>query len=108
MESWNWTYNIWCTPWINTLLFLIYVNDIHQSCNANILSFADDTTVYLSNSNLENLYSEENEEIGKLYEWFCSNGLLLIKDKTKYMVIRPIHKRENLAECRLNIGQSNI
>ena len=93
---------------LGPLLYLIYVNDIHQACNANILSFADDTTVYLSNSNLENLYSEGNQEISKLYDWFCSNGLLLNVDKTKCMIIRPAHKRENLADYQLNIGQTTI
>ena len=28
------------------LLYLAYVNDINQSCNGNILSFADDTTMF--------------------------------------------------------------
>ena len=31
---------------LGPLLYLIYVNDICNSCNSKILSFADDTTVY--------------------------------------------------------------
>ena len=31
---------------LGPLLYLIYVNDIHKSCSTNILSFADDTTLY--------------------------------------------------------------
>ena len=40
------------------LLYLIYVNDISKSCKCNILSFADDTTIYLSNSDLNVLYKK--------------------------------------------------
>ena len=38
---------------LGPLLFILYVNDISKSCTGNI-SFADDTTLYMSNSNLTN------------------------------------------------------
>ena len=38
---------------LGPLLYLIYVNDIYNSCNGNMLSFADDTTVYLSSADLD-------------------------------------------------------
>ena len=38
---------------LGPLLYLIYVNDICNSCQGNILSFADDTTLYTSHSNLD-------------------------------------------------------
>ena len=59
---------------LGPLLYLIYVNDISNSCDANILSFADDTTIFLSHSNLDQLFIKANFEINKLYEWFCSTG----------------------------------
>ena len=37
---------------LGPILYLIYVNDICNSCNSNILSFADDTTVYVSDSDM--------------------------------------------------------
>ena len=88
---------------LGPLLYLIYVNDINYSCDANILSFADDTTVYVSNNNVKKLYEEANLEINKLYEWFCSNGLSLNINKTKYMVMRPKSKVENLKELEMSI-----
>ena len=35
------------------LLYLIDGNDIHKSCSSNILSFADDTTLFVSNSDMK-------------------------------------------------------
>ncbi len=45
---------------LGPLLYLIYVNDIAQSSDAKILSFADDTSMCLI-------------EAEKLFHWFCVN-----------------------------------
>ena len=37
---------------LGPLLYLIYVNDIHKSYISNILSFADDMTLFVSNSDI--------------------------------------------------------
>ena len=67
---------------LGPLLYLIYVNHIPNSCNGNILSFADDTTLCMSNSNLQALFLEENETVNKLFHWFCANRLSLNPAKT--------------------------
>ena len=51
---------------LGPLLYLIYVNDICNSCNSNILSFADDTTVYVSDSDIHKAYLNANEEINNV------------------------------------------
>ena len=79
------------------MLYLIYVNDICNSCGTdNVLSFADDTTVYVSDTNLNQLYQNANIKINQLFEWFCANKLSLNAGKTKYIVIRPKHIRSKL------------
>ena len=78
---------------IGPLLYLIYVNDIHKSCNSNILSFADDTTLFVSNSDIGSLYEEANKEINSLYMWFSANKLSLNAKKTKYIILRPQSKK---------------
>ena len=62
---------------LGPILFLIYINDISQSTNMSVLSFADDTTVYTSNSNLGDLYYHTNLELEKMQEWFFANKLSL-------------------------------
>ena len=49
-----------------------------------ILSFADDTTVYTSNHNLEELYQQTNTELVQMQNWFHANKLSLNIKKTKY------------------------
>ena len=89
---------------LGPLLFLLYVNDIHQACESSILSFADDTTLYISDHNLISLFGKVNEEINKLYKWFCANKLSLNANKTKYIVIRPKHRRCDLDNMNVLIN----
>ena len=77
---------------LGPLLYLLYVNDISKSCRGNILSFADDTTLYMSNSNLNELFLEANSTINELFQWFCANRLSLNPTKTKYTIIRPFQQ----------------
>ena len=48
---------------LGPLLYLVYVNDIGDSCNGSILSFADDTTLITSHANLLDLYTIANRNI---------------------------------------------
>ena len=74
---------------LGPLLFLIYVNDICNATSLNILSFADDTTVSVSSSDIPELYVKINSELKKLDDWFRSNKLCLNVKKTKYILFRP-------------------
>ena len=74
---------------LGPILFLIYVNDISNSCELNILSFADDTTASFSESDVTLLCQKVNLELAKLNDWFCANKLSLNAKKTKYILFRP-------------------
>ena len=76
---------------LGPLLYLIYVHDINQSCNGNISSFADDTTMFLSHSDIKTLHLEANQQLNHVYEWFCAN-------KCKYIIIKTPGK---LPTCNL-------
>ena len=56
--------------------------------HGSILLFADDTTIYVSDSNIDILFNNANVLINVLFICFCSNRLSLNPNKTKYMVIR--------------------
>ena len=70
-----------------SLLYLIYVNDISKSTNAHISSFANHTSLIISDIDIATLYQRANVDMNpNLFEWFCANGLSLNKNTTKFIV----------------------
>ena len=65
---------------------MIYINDLWKSSKLNILSFADDTTIYVSGPNLYELVPLVNKELHQIYEWLCVNRLCLNVNKSKFMI----------------------
>jgi len=93
---------------LGPLLYLVYVNNIGKSTNFDILSLADDTTLYLSHYRLNTIYINANKAIHYLYEWFCANKFALNADKTKNIVINPKTARCNLAEFNVSIADITL
>ena len=93
---------------LGPLLFLIYINDLPQSSVLNILSFADDTTVYTSGSNLNQVFHAVNNDIMHIQQWLVSNKLYLNVDKTKYMLFSPNHKLTKPNNLNITINNSPI
>ncbi len=93
---------------LGPLLYLIYVNDIGNACHGNILTFADDTTMFSSHSDLNSLHENACEQINDLHQWFCSNRLALNTNKTKYIVIRPRHMKIDLSQYSIRIGNTPL
>ena len=74
---------------LGPILFLIYVNDIKNCSNLNILCFADDTTAYKSGPNIEDLITNVNIQLELLYTWLFCNKLSLNINKTSYTIFKP-------------------
>ena len=69
------------------MLFLIYINDISNSTSLNLLSSADDTTIYHSDCDIDNLTL--NHKLKNIYNWLCAQKLCLNVKKTQYCVFSP-------------------
>ena len=93
---------------LGPLLFLIYVNDLSYFENTNILSFADDTTIYSSSTCIETLFTESNYQINALYKWFCANELYINASKTNYMIFSPPNIRIDTSRYHISIGDKTI
>ena len=52
---------------------------------SNILLFADDTTLYYSNSNIDHMYWTMHHELNLLFDWFKTNMHSLNLRKTVCM-----------------------
>ena len=74
---------------LGPVLFLIYINDISNSTSLNLLSFADDTTIYHSVCDIDNLTLTLNHELKNIYNWLCANKLCLNVKKTQYCIFSP-------------------
>ena len=76
----------------HTVQFILYINDIYINdiCNvSNILKFvlfADDTNIFCSGGNLQELLGRITAEMCKLKNWFDRNKLSLHLNKTKLML----------------------
>ena len=89
---------------LGPLLYLLYVNDIAHCTKSHILSFADDTTLFLSDSDPKILFEKANIETNKLFNWFCANRLSLNPQKTKFIIIKPSKAKFDLNGLNLLIN----
>jgi hypothetical protein len=73
---------------LGPLLFIIFINDLlkrKMNSSSEILSFADNTVILLSESTVYILYDEANKLLNTIYTWFCKNKLKLNLIKSIYI-----------------------
>lgn len=69
-------------------LFILYINDINQCLkHCKIGLFADDTLIYIIDSNTINAQNKINEELDQIKKWLNVNKLKLNMSKTKCMIL---------------------
>ncbi len=79
---------------LELLLFLLYINDIPQSLKImNFHLFADDTSLFYSNKNIDNLEETVNCELAKISDLLIANKLTLNVNKTNFIIIKPRQKK---------------
>ena len=71
---------------LGPLLFLIYINDLPLCSKLLSLLFADDTTLYLSGDNIDELIQNVNSEFKKVTNYFRNQKLALHPEKTKFIL----------------------
>ena len=92
---------------LGPLLFLMYINDIiHSSRMLHFTLFADDTSITVSDSDLNNLQNTINNEIVMVSDWLRANKLNLNLSKTNFMLFSG-RKKIDFA-LRLNIHNHEI
>ena len=74
---------------LGPLLFLLYINDLHNSVrDAKTYHFADNTSVILSSTFLEILSKRINKDLFNLSNWLKANKLSLNVKKTELVIFR--------------------
>ena len=78
------------------LLFLLYVNDIHQcSTKLKFYLFADDTNILFAEKNWKVIETEVNTELFKIYDWLTSNKSTLNISKSNFVIFHPKQNNPN-------------
>ena len=96
---------------LGPLLFLIYVNDLYKASSTLMeVMFADDTNLFISNKNIETLFTDMNTELAKITIWFKANKLSLNVKKTKWILFHSTSKRRSVPSVlpQLEIGNDVI
>ena len=91
---------------IGTLLFLIRYNVLHRSLkHIKIVTYADDTVIFTSSSEVSVIESNLNRDINTLASWLRRNELIinLKKGKTEAMLFGTARRLEKFKEKQLNI-----
>ena len=70
--------------------------------------YADDTSLFLSGDNIENLCNALNTELKKVSGWFASNKLKINLAKTSCMLFQPKNKNINIADINIFIDNVHI
>ena len=78
------------------LLFLIYVNDLHEaSAYINPIMFADDTNSFCSSKDTKT-FETMNFEFRKNSEWLKTSKISINIDNTNFIFFQPCRANENL------------
>ena len=93
---------------LGPLLFLIYINDLSNATSLNLLSFADDTTVYLSGSDMKIMSDIANDELAKLSDYFCANKLCFNVDKTQLSIFGPNQNMVRFQNFKVKLNNKEI
>ena len=78
---------------LGPLLFLSYIDDMRYCSDiVKFILFADDTTIFYSSRDLNDLFNTMNNELSKLSEWLKVNKLSINIKKTHYIIFgsRPV------------------
>ena len=81
--------------------FFLHIYDMYRSPNQmRFVPFADDTTMFASDSDINNVHGTANRELVGVDDWLKANRLSRNVSKTSYMIIS---KEKNVIELEFEI-----
>ena len=84
---------------LGPLLFLIYINDIQNANNTALLNlFADDTSLFVFDKDVNNLFITCNNVLESINKWFTANKLNLSLDKCVYTYFHRKNKNLTISQ----------
>jgi hypothetical protein len=93
---------------LGPLLFLLYINDIVLSSKLfKFTLFADDTSLYYSCKNIQNLERTLNHELSNISDWLAANRLSLNVAKSQLLYFTN-NNRQNLKDVVVKINNETL
>ncbi len=94
---------------LGPLLFILYINDmIEYLVESRINLYADDTALYYSSENINNVMDTLSTEMKLVGEWLRANKLTLNISKTKFVIFASPTKLRSLPDVSLQLYGQNI
>lgn len=86
---------------LGPFLFTIAINDLPRNVKVESIVYADDTTIFTSDTNIINLQKSINSAEIDVLNWFSSNKLLCNKEKTQHITISLSKENQNKCSVKL-------
>ena len=95
---------------LGPLLFLLYVNDMPQAVNSELLLYADDTCLIYMGKNIKKIEEQLNSDFTSLCEWFIDNKLSVHfgEEKTKSILFGTKRQLKDQRDLNLKYGDIEI
>ena len=89
---------------LGPLLLLLYVNELVQTVNCDLLLYADDTGLFFQHKDINTIKYQLNINFSKICDWFVDNKLSIHfgEDKKEIRFFAPLNKCKKLR--KLNIS----
>ena len=89
---------------LGPLLFLIYVNDLHEAIPYSLTNlFADDTMLLIKSKSLKSLAKMVNIDLKYLINWLDANIICLNSKKSELLLLHPSRKSNTLFDFKIKI-----
>ena len=80
---------------LGPFLFLVYINDLPNCCDSDMILYADDTVLLCADKNLEYLKKKSENEFCKIEHWIRINKLTLNYSKTNLVLFPGMKNKSN-------------
>ena len=89
---------------LGPLLFLIYINDMPQALDSELLLYVDGTCLFFQHRNLKTIEEHLNRGFLTLVDCFVDNRLSVHfgKDKTKFVLFSPKHRSKSIGQIDIS------